>query len=249
MKASTGTLARRAWRRLRRTGRRLLRALREDSWSEPAESDQGIIDQFHRLYFHTRHIEGVKDTWLGVPVMKYPGDLMVYQELIYELRPDYVIETGANAGGSALFYASICDLIGHGEVISIDLKPPERVKHPRIHFLTGDSTEEKTVGAVAEFVGSRPNALVTLDSNHTRNHVLREMELYCRFVPVGGYLVVEDTKLNGHPVETSYTPDRGPGPMEALEAFLEMRDDFVPDRQREKFLLTSQPRGFLRRKR
>lgn len=206
-----------------------------------------IIDDFHRLYFHTRHIDRVQDFWLGVPVIKYPGDLMMYQELFWELRPDWIIETGTNAGGSALFYASIFDLIGHGRVISIDVDPPPSFEHRRATFLTGSSTAPETVKKVRDLVKEGEKVMVTLDSCHAREHVRKEMEMYSPLVTEGSYLIVEDTKLNGNPVFTAWEPDIGPGPMEALEQFLSTRDDFEVDSSREKYLLTSQPRGFLRK--
>lgn len=208
---------------------------------------QKIIDDFHRLYFHTRHIDRVQDFWLGTLVIKYPGDLMAFQEMIYELRPDWIIETGTNAGGSSKFFASVCDLIGHGRVISIDVDPAPDYEHERITYITASSTAPETVERVRGLVEGSGSVLVTLDSDHTRDHVLREMELYAPLVTVGNYLVVEDSKLNGHPVYTVFDPDIGPGPMEALEEFLTHRDDFEIDRSREKCLLTSQPNGFLRK--
>ncbi len=214
---------------------------------DPQAARQKLIDEFHELYFHTRHIDRVQDFWMGVPILKYPGDLMMYQELIWKLRPDFIIETGTNAGGSALFLASMFDLAKHGQLISIDISPPPEFTHPRITFLTGSSISDGIVERVKGMISGAERVMVCLDSSHTCDHVLKEMELYAPMVTTGSYLVVEDTKLNGHPVQTQYEPDKGPGPMEALEEFLSKCQDFEIDRGCEKYLLTSQPRGFLKK--
>jgi cephalosporin hydroxylase len=184
-------------------------------------------------------------SWLGVEVIKYPTDLVVYQEIIHEIRPDLIVETGTNHGGSALFFASIQDLIGHGQVISIDANRRDLPPHPRITYLVGDSTSAEVVAEVARRAEGLSTVLVTLDSSHTKRHVAREIGLYHRFVTKGSYLVVEDTKLNGHPVFTRYEPDLGEGPMEAVMEFLATDRTFRVDRTRERFHLTSNPGGFL----
>jgi cephalosporin hydroxylase len=145
-------------------------------------------------------------------------------------------------GGSALFFASICDLLGKGEVITIDIIDRAIPPHPRITKITGNSVSDKVIDQVGKIVGKK-NAMVVLDSAHEKAHVLREMELYSEFVSVGNYLIVEDTNINGHLVY----PGWGAGPMEAVEEFLRNRKDFEIDRTREKFLLTFNPKGFLRR--
>jgi cephalosporin hydroxylase len=111
----------------------------------------------------------------------------------------------------------------------------------------GSSTSEEVVGEVGRRAAGHPTVLVTLDSSHTKSHVAREIKLYARFVTKGSYLIVEDTKLNGHPVYTRYDPDWGPGPMEAVLEFLAKDRRFEVDRSRERFYLTSNPHGFLRR--
>jgi cephalosporin hydroxylase len=108
--------------------------------------------------------------------------------------------------------------------------------------LVGDSVGPETIQRIADLVQDKP-ALVLLDSDHRKDHVLKELRLYSRFVPVGGYMIVFDTDLNGHPV----TPGFGPGPMEAVEEFLRTDDRFVSDSSREKFLLTMCAKGYLKR--
>lgn len=202
-----------------------------------------IADEFHRLYYDTAVW---KDTyWLGVRTQKCPLDLWIYQELLVEQKPDLIIETGTAHGGSALYLASVCDLLGKGEIVTVDIFPIEgRPAHDRITYLTGSSTAPNVVAEVERIAAGRENVLVILDSDHARDHVLDELRTYTRFVPPGGYLIVEDTNVNAHPV----FPEHGPGPMEAVEAFLAETNEFEVDSAREKFFLTFNPRGFLRKR-
>ena len=213
----------------------------------PAKTDQAVVDRFHRFYFRTLHIDHIEDTWLGVKIMKYPGDLMVCHELLWELKPDSVVETDTHAGGAALLSASILDMIGKGQVISPDINKLSDWKHERIRFLTGNSTSPSSVARVARAARESRTVLLALDSQHAKKHVLREMKEYAPFVIVGSYLVVEFKKPNGHPVYTDFAPDIGEGPMEAAKELLSSRHDFIADRTRERCLSTSQPGGFLKR--
>jgi cephalosporin hydroxylase len=213
---------------------------------DQAEVLENVVDWFHRLYVELGPVGSTwRDTrWLGTHVAKCPLDLWVYQEMLQELRPDLIVETGTAWGGSALYLASMCDLLGKGEVLTVDLVDlPDRPAHPRIEYLHGSSTEATVVGKVAARAAGKEQVMVVLDSDHRAHHVRKELELYSRFVTVGSYLVVEDTHVNGHPLIDNH----GPGPYEAVEEFLRDRSDFVVDRSREKFLLTFNPCGFLRR--
>jgi cephalosporin hydroxylase len=206
-------------------------------------AEPGVTEAFHRLYYDTAVW---KDTyWLGVPTQKCPLDLWIYQEILCEQQPDLIIETGTAHGGSALYLACVCDQLGHGEVVTIDIYPIEgRPVHGRITYVTGSSTDAEVVAHVDRLADGREGVLVILDSDHARDHVLEELRIYGRFVTPGGYLVVEDTNVNGHPVFLEH----GPGPMEALETFLAETEEFETDVTREKFFLSFNPRGFLRRK-
>jgi len=177
-------------------------------------------------------------------VFKCPTDLWVYQEILSKLRPDLIIETGTAYGGSALYLASICDLINHGHVVTIDVKEiPTWPIHNRITYLVGSSVEEKIVAKVSDFAKGASTVLVILDSDHSLSHVAAELKTYAPFVTQGSYLIVEDTIVNGHPVYWGH----GPGPMEAAMKFLKENGDFEMDRSLEKFRLTFNPKGFLRR--
>jgi cephalosporin hydroxylase len=205
--------------------------------------EPGVTEAFHRLYYDTAVW---KDThWLGVRTQKCPLDLWVYQEILHEVKPDLVIETGTAHGGSAYYLASLMDLIGRGEIVTVDIHPIEgRPEHPRITYVTGSSTADEVVQEVERLAEGHDRVLVILDSDHSRDHVLDELRIYNRFVTPGSYLIVEDTNVNGHPV----MPEHGPGPMEALDDFLAEADGLEIDAAREKFFMTFNPRGFLRKR-
>lgn len=208
--------------------------------------EKEIVDQFHKLYYDS-HIFGKTwgaTFWLGIPTLKCPLDLWIYQEIIFEVKPNVIIECGTASGGSALFLASICDLVDNGRVISIDIEGREgRPKHKRIKYLLGSSTSKEIVGKVSNLIKGGDKVMVILDSDHHKEHVLNELRIYSKFVTKGNYLIVEDTNLNGHPVN----PNFGPGPMEAVEDFLKENKDFIVDRKREKFYLTFNQKGYLRK--
>jgi cephalosporin hydroxylase len=204
-----------------------------------------VIDAFHELYYNGPRGEQEiykNTTWMGVPCEKCPLDMWIYQEILHEVRPDLIIETGTRHGGSALFLAHMLDLLGKGRIVTIDVEALPRPHHPRITYITGSSDDPDVVA------GALPTAadvvcLVILDSDHSKQHVLRELELLAPVVSVGSYLIVEDTNINGHPT----FPEFGPGPYEAVEEFLQNNNNFIVDDAREKFLMTFNPRGFLKR--
>lgn len=211
-------------------------------------TDQEIVEQFHRLFYNSVLDTWASTFWLGVATEKYPCDLWVYQEIIQELQPDFIVETGTRFGGSALFMASVCELLGHGHVITVDIaelasttsvRPP----HARVTYLTGSSTSPETVDKVRAEIDGAKTVMVVLDSDHHMTHVVDELRIYSDVVTDGSYLIVEDTNINGHPAAESF----GHGPMEAVELFLSGSKDYVVDRSREKFLVTFNPRGFLRK--
>jgi cephalosporin hydroxylase len=201
------------------------------------------IAAFHKRYYDSEVWRG-RTHWLGVPTQKTPFDLWIYQELLVELRPDLVVETGTADGGSALYLASICDLIQHGRVLTIDVREAERPAHPRIAYMLGSSTERETVERVRHEAENASAVLAILDSDHAAEHVLAELRAYAPLVTPGSYLIVEDTNINGHPV----LPDFGDGPAEAVASFLAETDEFTVDHSLEKFGFTFNPGGYLRRR-
>lgn len=208
--------------------------------------EKDIVNQFHKIYYRS-HFYGKfssQSLWLGVPISKCPLDTWIYQEIIFEVRPDIIIECGTAQGGSSLFLASMCDLVNNGKVISIDINHQKgRPKHKRITYLLGSSTSKKIVNKVNNLITGKDKILVILDSDHSKRHVLNELKIYRKIVTKGSYLIVEDTNLNGYPIIADY----GPGPMEAVEEFLKKSKDFVVDKSREKFYLTFNPSGYLKK--
>jgi len=197
-------------------------------------------------------------SWLGRPIIQFPQDIIAMQEIIWRVRPDLIIETGIAHGGSLVFYASMLELIGgDGQVlgIDIDIREQNRVEieeHPmfkRIAMIEGSSTDEEVVKKVCEFAEEKEQVLVVLDSNHTHEHVLKELECYSPVVTAGSYLVVLDTVIEDMP-ENSF-PDKpwgkGNNPKTAVWEFLKTNDRFVVDKEIEnKLLITVAPDGYLK---
>ncbi|MBJ8054168.1 cephalosporin hydroxylase family protein [Bacillus cereus] len=182
--------------------------------------------------------------WLGVPICKLPSDLFLYQEIIYELKPDLIIECGTFHGGSALYLASMLDLIGKGHVLTIDITPqPNRPSHDRITYLTASSVSVSAVQTIFSMRKPEDVILVILDSDHSKEHVSRELLLYKSIVTTGSYIIVEDTCINGNPI----LPDWGLGPMEAVEEFLAKNNNFIIDETKHKFFISFNPNGFLKK--
>lgn len=211
----------------------------------PSQKKQ-TVDNFHKLFYDS-HI--VSKTWndsyfLGVGIQKCPFDLFIYQEIIYELKPDLIIETGTEFGGSAYYMAIICDALKKGKIITVDIKQfKNKPKHERITYLTGSSIDKTIITKMKSAVRNKKKILVILDSDHSRDHVLQELQIYSAFVSKGSYLIVEDSNVNGHPVYS----DHGPGPMEAIQGFMKNNKNFKIDKSREKLYLTFNPNGYLKK--
>jgi cephalosporin hydroxylase len=204
-----------------------------------------------------RHRYSYNFTWMGRPIIQFPEDIVVMQELVWRVQPDVIVETGVAHGGSIVFYASLLELLGRGEVIGIDIeiRPHNRraiEAHPmarRIHLIEGSSTDPETARQVLERSRGKTRALVVLDSNHTHEHVRRELELYSPLVRAGSYLVVFDTVVEDMPAEAF--PDRpwgrGNNPKTAVREFLSANARFVVDHEvGDRMLLSVAPGGYLR---
>jgi len=204
---------------------------------------QSVVDDFHKLYYGSYILQ--RTYWLGVITSKHPGDLWIYQEILWETRPELIVEAGTYEGGSALFLASMCDLLGIGQVLTIDIEHRQgRPAHPRIRYVLGGSTEERTLQTVRESSAAR--VMVILDSDHSQAHVARELEVYAPLVSPGCYLIVEDTNVNAY---SMFPGSTGPGgPAEAVAAFLPSHPEFEIDASREKFFITGNPGGYLKKK-
>jgi cephalosporin hydroxylase len=197
-------------------------------------------------------------SWLGRPIIQLPEDMVMLQELIYRVRPDVLIETGVAHGGSGVFYASLFEAIGKGRVISIDIeiRPHNRKaleEHPmikRITLIERSSTDPATLTQVRGLLKPGETVMVVLDSNHTREHVLRELELYAPLVTPGSYIVATD----GNMVDLADVPRGKPewetdNPKRAVHEFLARNHDFEIDTEPTRLApLTGSPDGYLRRK-
>ncbi len=209
-----------------------------------SRNSENIPDQFHSLYYSSPERTWKNTRWLGHRTMKCPLDLWIYQEILHDLKPDVVIETGVNEGGGAAFLVSIMDSIGKGKLITVDIELLEgRPIHERITYIKGSSTEEKIVEQIFQMIRDSKVVLVILDSDHNKPHVLMEMEIYSKFVTRNSYMIVEDSNVNGHPI----MPNWGEGPFEAVEEFLKNNDSFEIDKKCEKYYMTFNPNGYLRK--
>jgi cephalosporin hydroxylase len=198
-------------------------------------------------------------TWLGQTIIQAPQDIMAMQELIWQIKPDLIIETGIARGGSLVFYSSMLELLGSDGIvlgIDIDIRPHNRSSletHPmnkRIRMIEGSSISPDTVKKVREIALGRKRIIVCLDSNHTHEHVLRELELYSPFVTAGSYCVVFDTGVEYLPDELCANRPwgRGNNPLTAVKEFLKTNPSFAQDASIEnKILITASPGGFLKR--
>jgi cephalosporin hydroxylase/GT2 family glycosyltransferase len=208
----------------------------------PVPVADDLRDSFVNAYY--RSLAWRETRWLGHRVPNAPTDLVSYQEILTEVRPDWVIETGMQGGGRGYFLASLCELLGHGEVIAIAERPRANLPaHPRLRYLTAAPHEPQARKLVDEIVGPQPHAVVILGSRTQRHRTRREFEAFAPLVPVGSYLILEHTVLNGFPADASF----GPGPHEALRRIMNLHGEFLADTSRERHALTFNQGGFLRR--
>jgi cephalosporin hydroxylase len=204
------------------------------------------VNLYQWLVHHQKNIVFQQSRWMGVNAYKNPMDAWIYQELLHELRPDYVVEIGSANGGTTLYLAHLCDLIGRGTIISIDIdRSRYAVEHPRIKTFTGDSSSPEIFNAVRDLVRDG-KVLVIHDGDHTARKVKQDIDLYHTLVSVGSYLIVEDGVIDlclpGDGIGTHEE-----GPMFAIAAFLKEHPNFEIDPALERYLITYNPTGFLKR--
>lgn len=224
--------------------------------SEDKELNRLSKEWFNRGYSHKY---SYNFEWMGRPIIQYPQDMFAMQEIIWETKPDLIIETGIAHGGSIIYYASLLKLLGNnGRVIGIDIDIREHNRvaiesHPmadNIILIEGSSVEEETFFKVEALTEKNNNVLVILDSNHTHQHVIEELNLYSKLVSLNNYLVVYDTVIEDLP-ENSF-PDRpwdiGDNPKTAVYEFLKTNNGFEIDKDiQRKLLVTVAPDGYLKR--
>lgn len=199
--------------------------------------------------------------WLGVPIIQIPQDIIAIQEIIWKIKPDLIVETGIARGGSILFYASILKLVGNRGIvlgIDVDIRAHNRKtieEHPVydskfIKLIEASSVSAEAVDTVRKFAEQAKKILVILDSNHTHEHVLKELELYSPFVSTESYLIVLDTIIDQLPAEIIGSRPWGHGnsPKSAVDQFLSKNHNFQIDRDIDaKLLISVGPAGYLKR--
>jgi cephalosporin hydroxylase len=208
-----------------------------------------LVDRFNDFYY-SGGIAGDLN-WGGAPMIKNPCDIWMIVELFQKIRPSVVIETGTHHGASASFYADILNCLKiSSEVITVDINPKWHFNpdSKKIHSIIGYSTDLNIylkVKNIAETILTKNpgNVMIFLDSDHSEKNVSAELDLYSELVSIGSYIIVEDTNVNGHPS----APFHGPGPKEATDKFLYKNNSFERDLSCQKFLLTFNPGGWLKR--
>lgn len=222
--------------------------------------EDGDVQALSRIWMReiTRHRYAYNFRWMGRPIIQFPQDMIAMQEIIWDVQPDLIIETGIAHGGSLIYYASLLEMLGgDGYVlgIDIDIRAHNRAAieaHPmsrRIRMLEGSSISDEIIGEVATHAAKASRVLVVLDSNHTHDHVLAELKGYAPFVTRDSYMVVFDTLLEDMPDDLVHDRPwgRGNNPKTAVREFLQATDRFEIDKAIEaKILITVAPDGYLR---
>ena len=200
------------------------------------------------LIMHQKEIVFNKVSWMGIPIWKNVLDAWVYQEIIHETKPDVVIEIGSQYGGSTKYLADLLEIIGNGMVISIDpCRAEYGLAHNRVCALTGKSADPDILAQVGERCRGK-SVLVIQDGDHSKKQVLEDLNSYSRFVSLGSYFIVEDGIVDlFHNGDGLGFREEEPGPLAAIEEFLGRHPEFIADMGRERYILTYNPKGFLKR--
>ena len=220
------------WPLQKRTFDWMVKKFNPPGWANADAKDELFVEFYRRI-----HLSKKDPKWRGVRVIKFPTDLILYEQVIWENRPDFIIDIGTNLGGSALMFADFLEMTGKGKVISIDIESKVRPEHPRVQYITGSSTDKEVVKQVKELVGDG-SVMVVLDSDHSRQHVKWELYYYQHIVTKGQYLVVEDC----------YSRHAKPfGPKQAKDWFLSRYKGFEQTNIDDQFLVGMTREGWLRK--
>ena len=225
------------------------------------EAFRVISDLWLRVGWDTKYVYGF--TWLGRPIIQLPEDLVRIQELIWRLQPDVIVETGVAHGGSLIFYASLCRIIGKGRVVGVDIeiRPHNRTaieEHPLARLITlieGSSTAPAVVAQVRKHASPGISTIVVLDSNHSKDHVRAELEAYAPMVPVGSYIIAADGIMADLADAPRTQPDwKWNNPAAAAREFVAAHPEFVIEPPHFAFnegavdsFVTYWPNGYLKR--
>jgi cephalosporin hydroxylase len=227
--------------------------------AEKMATDMGLQRDALDVLVRADHHKWIHQTnWLGEPILNIPHDMFALQEIIYRTRPEYIIEVGVAWGGSLLFYSTLMEVLGGKKIVGVDIfVPDDLVKRisshgklaERIEWIVGSSIEDNTINKVKKIIGNSTRTMILLDSYHTHDHVLKELQLYSQFVGKGCYLICGDTIVENIPEQKHRAREWGPGnsPKTALKEFLIKNDRFEIDKNLEnKLLFTCNPDGYLR---
>jgi cephalosporin hydroxylase len=198
------------------------------------------------LIYHQKEIVFNQVSWMGTPTFKNIIDAWIYQEIIYEVQPDIIVEIGSKYGGSTKYFANLLDIIGKGMLISIDIdRSGYNLVHKRVKELTGNSSDSKILTKV-EYLCRGRTVMVIQDGDHRRKQALEDLENYSKYVSINSYFIMEDgiVDLFHHGDGLGYKDE---GPLAAIEDFLSRNSNFVIDSLRERYILTYNPKGFLKR--
>ncbi len=202
------------------------------------------VKSFGKLYYYLRRNTFDRTYFMGKHVLKFPTDLWTYQEIIYEKKPDVIVETGVFLGGSTYYFAKLCQMMGHGRVIAIDScidnADPDLDHMSNVTLIEGDTSKPQLFERIKSLIKPGEKVMVILDSDHDENHVYTEMNLFYQLVSDGQYLIVEDGNIRD-----VYPALFNRGPYNAIKRFLKERKEFVPDWYRNRFLLSHSPSGYL----
>lgn len=223
-----------------------------------ARNDSELIRKGRDFLVHSdKHKYGYFWTWMGLPIIQMPEDIVLTQEIMWETKPDFVIEAGIAWGGSLALYAGFQELQGHGKVIGIDVTIPEHNKKAilgtpvshRISLIEGSSSDPKVFEQIVAKIPKGSNVLLVLDSNHTHEHVLAELKLWSPLLQKGNYIIVSDTIVEVIPEQKHRPRSWGPGnnPMTAMREFLECNDRFTSENEySDRAFASFNPSGYLK---
>jgi cephalosporin hydroxylase len=229
----------------------------EQKYIDAMQADEELRDLRKKIYpALAKYRYTYNFTWFGRPIIQLPEDIMAMQEIILDVKPDLIIETGIAHGGSLILSASMLELLGKGNVVGIDIDIRSHNRnaieqHPlskRVTLIEGSSTASEVVQKVRKLAAGKHSVMVFLDSDHTHDHVLNELTLYSELVTMGSYLVVFDTGIEDMPEGTypSRPWGKGNNPKTAVREFLKRNSRFQIDRALESRLMyTVAPDGYL----
>jgi cephalosporin hydroxylase len=203
------------------------------------------LEVFKNKYLDWFHKNCVfNNKWGGRQAQKTPFDAWIFQEIICDTQPDIIIEIGNYAGGSTLYLANVLDSLAHGRILAIDIDHSriQNLHHKRIKWITGNAISNEIIQKVNDEIGINDKVMVIEDSSHTYANTLSILEIYSRIVSVGCYFIIEDGIC-----KEDFIGGPKPGPYEAIHVFLKEHEEFEIDKNREKFLLTYNPDGYLKK--